>query len=180
MIEKLNQGKPTLPSELSVKIHKTGPKARHLFMWAACTAIAEKYQQAERNDVAALLLQLRFIVEKNFFLDDIAWEDRERIHAAGRSLQSFYYGHKRISHYQSRWRCADMDIILCSGAALSVDSGVTPWVCQQPDLRYRWTDVGMTRLLYLADCWDCYAKSELTWADRFIGLPNFPTHSEYC
>lgn len=180
MIAKLSQGKPTMPSELSVWASKSRPKVSRLFLWMACTAVAGKYQQAEKNDVAGWLLQLRLVVEQNFLANDTSWNGQQQIHDAARRLQAYFHGHKRISQHQSRWRCADLDIALCAGAAFSIDLGITPWVCQQPDLRYRWTDNGIARLAYLADCWDEYAKNELTWADRMIGLSDFPTYPEYC
>jgi hypothetical protein len=180
MIAKLNQGKPTMPSELSVWIRKSGPRVSRLFLWMACTAVAGKYQQAEKHDVASWLLQLRLVAERLFFANDTSWDGRQQMHDAARTLQAYFHGRIRISQHQSRWLCSDLDIALCSGAAFSADLGITPWVCQQPDLRYRWTDGGIARLAYLADCWDGYANIEPTWADRMIGLPNFPTYPEYC
>lgn len=180
LIAKLDQGKPTTPSELSVRVRKSGLRTSHLFLWMVCTAVAEKYRKAEKHDVAAWLLQLAVAVEKKFLANDLSWNSRQQIHDAARSVQACFHGRKRISQHQSRWICADLDIVLCVGAAFSADLGISPWVCQQPDLRFRWTDRGMARLAYLADCWDHYANKELTWVDRVIGLSNFPTYPEYC
>lgn len=180
LLGKLESDEMTTPSELSVWLRKSGHKVSCLFAWMACTAVAAKYQQAEKHDVAGKLLALRMAQERYWQHQELDWSDRQALHGVARTVQVLYQGHKRISHYQSRWICPDLDIILCAGTAYSIDLGITPWVCQQPDLRFRWTDTGMVRLAYLTDCWDAYAQCDLTWADRLIGLPDFPTHSEFC
>lgn len=180
LIKKLAQGEPATPSELSVWLRKSGHEVSCLFLWMACTAVAEKYQKAGKQDVAEKLLALRSACEQFRLQQKPAWSDREYVHGHARPLQGLARRWKRISQHQSRLICPDLDIALCSGAAFSLGLGLTPWVCQQPDLRYRWTDDGMSRLGYLADCWDAYAKKELTWADRTIGLPDFPLYPDYC
>ncbi|MHB9118540.1 MAG: hypothetical protein ACYC2R_09735 [Burkholderiales bacterium] len=180
IISKLSQGKPTAPSELSVWVRKSGDKVSGLFLWMVCTAIAEKYRQADKHDTAAKILALRMACELFWRQQNPNWDDRQRLFDVARPVQGLTRGIKRISQHQSRWICPDLDILLCADAAFSIDRGITPWVCQQPDLRFRWTPESMIRLAYLADCWDAYSRSDFTWADRLIGLPDFPTHPEYC
>lgn len=83
---------------------------------------------------------------------------KQRLEQGMDGLKAYCGGCKRISHDQSRRVCTDMDIVLCADGVTSLDLDVTPWVCQRPDLRYRWTADGITRLAYLADCWDAYSR----------------------
>jgi len=178
LCKKLANGGTATPSELSAWIRKSGKKTSYLFYWMACTAVAKKYQQAEKYDIVTRLWNVRLAVEKQFFANNTSWARQKQLHDAARPLQACFQGRKRIAQHQSRWICADLDIVLCANAAFSAECGITPWACQQPDLRYRWTNNSLTRLNYLTDCWDAYATSELAWANRMIGLSNFPAHPE--
>jgi hypothetical protein len=145
----------------------------------ASRAVAGKYQLAGIHRVAARLEVLSLAIERHFRLEQPNGHDVQRLRDAGRQLQVFCGCWKRISHYQSRRTAADLDILLCHGSGWSLDLGVTPWTCQQRDLRFRWTAKAVTRLAYLADCWDAYSHREFTWNDRFIGLSDFPLHPDY-
>lgn len=173
-------GRAITPSDLSVWMRKSGTKAWLLFIWMASRAVAGKYQQAGRHDVAARLATEALVVQGKFPLTRLGWDDREALYDAGRRLKVLFSGRKRISQHQSRVVCVDPDIILCARGIFSRDMGITPWVCQGPDLRFRWTDDGMKRLAYLADCQDAYARCAFSWEDRFIGLRDFPVHDAWC
>lgn len=170
---------PVTPSDLSVQVRKSGHKCSHLFMWMAVRAVGGKYQLAHEHAVSAKLQVLGLAIERYFRLGRPSWEERERFFTMGGRLGALCGGYKRISHYQSRHVCGDMDIVLCVDGIRSLDWGVTPWVCQRPDLRYRWTGESMLRLAYLADCWDAYSRCDFTWNDRFTGFSDFPLHPEY-
>lgn len=177
---KLLRHQTATPSELSARLQPSGRKVSSLFLWMSCTAVGGKYRSAGKTDIAVMLASLATACEREWG-SNLNWSERNQLfHPPARQLQGLRSGTKRISQRQSRVKCADLDIILCSSAAFSIEIGITPWVCQQPDLRYRWTDTGMKRLGYLADCWDAYAGKELTWADRTIGLSEFPSHPELC
>jgi len=180
LIDKLQGDEPATPSELTVWIRKSGPKVSCLFLWMACTAVAEKYQAIGKQDIAAKLHALRDAAEQAWPQQGSRLANRDHFEACVSSLRELTREWKRISQHQSRWICPDMDIVLCAGAAFHLDYGITPWICQQADLRYRWTADSMRRLDYLAACWDAYARKELAWEDRMIGLSDFPTHPEYC
>ena len=180
IIAKLDQGKKTTPSELSCFVGKSAQKTTYLFHWMVCSAVAEKYQRADKTDIAAHALHLRQIVEWAYSLPARSMKDVEEIWGAARMLQALYHGTKRVSIHASRRKCADLDIMLCAGLSFGAQYGITPWVCQQEDCRYRWTEGGMCRLRYLARCWDVYASRELRWEDRMVGLSDFPTYPAYC
>ena len=180
IIAKLEQGKTTTPSELSYFVSKSARKTTCLFHWMVCTVVADKYQCADKTDIAAFVLHLRSIIEQAYEMPVVLWKDEEVIWDAARGLQAYFHGTKRVSIHASRHKCADLDMLLCAGLSFSTRYGITPWVCQQQDCRYRWTESGMMRLRYLTRCWDAYASKELTWEDRVIGLSDFPVHSEYC
>ena len=180
LIGKLQNSRTATPSELSVLIRKGGNRSSLLFLWMATTAVAGKYQHAGKHHIAIPLMQQRLIIQHLFATDDRSWTAADPLRDSGGRLHAFCGGRKRISQHQSRWMGPDLDIILCAGGAFSIDFGVTPWVCQQADLRYRWTAQGESRLAYLADCWDAYSRSEFTWTDRLIGLQDFPNHSGLC
>lgn len=173
-------GRAITPSDPSVSVRKSGTKGRLLFVWMASRAVAGKYQQAGRHDVAARLECEALVLQRKFALAHLGWDDRQELHDAGRRLKVFFRGTKRISQYQRRAVCADLDIVLCAYGMFSLDMGVTPWVCQRPDLRFRWTDDSMRRLAYLADCQDAYARCSFNWEDRFIGLRDFPVYEALC
>lgn len=176
----IRAGRSVTPSDLSVSVRKAKPRSETLFLWMASRAVCGKYQQAGRHRVAARLEEQALVLQRKFPLQSRTWADRQEMQDAGRRLQAFYRGHRRISHYQSRVMCADLDIVLCANGMFSLDFGLTPWVCQCPDLRFRWTDDSLARLAYLTDCWDAYSRCNFTWEDRFIGLPDFPTHPDFC
>lgn len=180
IIAKLDQGKMALPSELSYFVGKSARRTTYLFYWMVCTVVADKYQRANKNDIASFVCHQRSLVEHAYSLPVTSWADLQVIWDAARGLQAYFHGTKRVSIHASRHKCVDPDMMLCAGLAFGTRYGITPWVCQQTDCRYRWTESGMIRLRYLARCWDVYASKELTWADRMVGLSDFPTHPEYC
>lgn len=180
IIAKLSQGKTTLPSELSYFVRKSERKTTDLFQWMVCTAVAKKYQDAGKTDIAAFVLRLRSTIEQAHLSNNFSSMSRGEIHDAAQTLHAFYHGTKRISIHQRQFKCDDLDIMLCDGLSFSAEFGITPWVCLQKDWRYRWSDNSMVRLHYLARCWDIYASKELTWEDRMIRLSDFPTYPEYC
>lgn len=181
LLAKLGAGRCSLPSELSLRLRGCGYRVAGMFHLMACTAVAEKYRLAGKTFIADQIMALH-----SARADVLAREMKphgygvERLHQAAWSLQALCLGHKSIGPRQRRWKTPDLDIALCVGMAFSSDIGITPWVCQQPDLRYRWTDTGMVRLRFLADCWDAYAQCTFTLADQLIGLRDFPNHPEYC
>ena len=148
-------GRPVSPSALSLCMRKVGHRNALLFMWMALQAVAGKYRQAGRNDVVAALEHTAALVEAAFV--QARGHTRSALPAllargAPHPLRRFVHGRKRISHYQSRWIDADLDLVLCAHDVPWLDRGLTAWVCQQPDLRYRWTEHCLARLAYLADC----------------------------
>lgn len=177
IIAKLSQGKTTLPSELSYFVGKSECKTTALFHWMACTAVAEKYQQVGKSDIATIMLQMCSTIEQAYLSNDLSFSRRDEIHAAAEGLRAYYHGIKRISIHQRQFKCDDLDVMLCD---FGTKRGITHWVCLQKDLRFRWSDNGVIRLNYLARCWDSYASKEVTWEDRMIGFSDFPTYPEYC
>lgn len=180
IIAKLRQGKTTLPSELSYFVRKSERKTTDLFQWMACTAVAKKYQDVGKTDIAAFVLQLRSTIEQAHLSNNFSSMSRGEIHDATQTLHAFYHSTKRVSIHASRQKCVDLDIKLCAGLSFGTELGITPWVCLQKDWRYRWSDNSMVRLYYLARCWEIYASKDLTWEDRMIGFSDFPTYPEYC
>lgn len=178
IIGEVEQGTPCTPSDLSVWLRKSGPRVSALFLWMACTAVQRKYRLVGQVPIAQSLQTQRLAVEQYWQAQDFcrgAWHS-----AREKAPLPMMKGRKRISHYQSRWICSDPDIILCHGAWFSLELGITPWICQQANLRFCWTPAGLARLRFLADCWDAYAQSNFTWDDRLIGLSGFIIHPEYC
>jgi len=184
LVQKLqNSGTPT-PSELSAHIMKSGNRATLLFLWMASNAVRQKYEHAGKLHVAVALQMHCAAIERAYQYKTKGLLSRriKEIVDSGRRIQEFYDEPKgkRISQHQSRSICADADMLLCGDGAIRLDFGITAWVCQQSDLRFRWTEQGMRRLFYLAECWSAYSQCDFTWEDRTIGLATFPAHAELC
>jgi hypothetical protein len=181
LIGKLQRGENAQPSELTTRLRGCGQGIVGLFHLMACDAVSDKYRRGGKSEIADKLTSLRAeraqLIGAGGF---VAWSNRQRLEPLARPLQALSNGHNRIAVHQTRWKACDLDIVLCADLSFGLDLGVTPWVCQQPDLRYRWTDAGMVRLKYLAACWDAYAECSLSAADQQIGLHDFPVHPDYC
>lgn len=182
LIRKLQDGATSTPSELSAHIMKSGDRAALLFLWMASDAVRQKYEQAGKPDVAAALKKQCATIEHIYKTKSaLPWRIEDVIQS-GRRIQAFYDEPrwKRIAQHQSRSICADADMLLCGDGAVRLDYGVTAWVCQQQDLRFRWTKQGVGRLAYLAECWAAYSRCGFTWEERTIGRMTFPEHEETC
>lgn len=164
---------PALPSELTGTLlhHALDLRATgHLFIAMACTAVLRKYEAAGRAQIAQALTQLRDLALHSTAID------RTEYHRHCVNLHSqLVLFRKRLGPHATRIELGDPDLHLClarpdGGLAY----GATAWVCQQPDLRFRWTPAGRGRLHFMAHCWDNYAQSDFTAEDALIGLHDFP------
>lgn len=112
--------------------------------------------------------------------------------AQGCSEVNRFAMHDEVRQRRSRWIVAskrlgphatrssygdrDLDVALASWSAFG--NWATPWVCQQPDWRIRWTTDGRQRLGLLLECWGAYSHCDFSPEDRFIGLSDIPLSSE--
>lgn len=164
---------PALPGELTCKLLNHAVALRStapLFVAMACTAVLEKYQAAGHVQVTQALTQLRDLALPTLQTDR---PDPQTDPARLRHQLTLFT--KRLGAHATRNELGDPDLHLCTalpkgGFAYSA----TAWVCQQPDLRYRWTPAGRVRLDFMAHCWDHYARSDYTAEDSLIGLLDFP------
>lgn len=181
---RVEEGKPVSPAELSVAVRKHadgGPAlVSGLFLWMISTATAAKYRQAGRHNVAALLEQQALIALQRCADGGPTRAPQQGLGDSGRVLQTLLGGRRSINRCAWRQRSHDLDLLLSAQAPFALWLGITPWVCQNRDLRYRWTPDSIPRLAWLADCWDAYARPDLGPNDRHIGLADFPTYPDLC
>lgn len=94
-----------------------------------------------------------------------------------RLLQAFQPRTKRLHIHAGRRHTDDRDLRLCESLLFCrhdyIYFALAPWVCQQDDLRYRFTDTSIIRLRWL-NAWWRNALSGDTCPER---LPPFPISS---
>ncbi len=177
IITRVPPGGPALPSELTCKLTHHAADLRFTgaeFVAMACTAVQRKYEAAGHAQLTLVLAQLRDMALHPVPFDCHQRRSEYDAHHANLRRQLTVF-RKRLGAHATRVELGDPDLHLClamprRGLAYST----TAWVCQQPDLRYRWTPTGMTRLHFMAHCWDNYARCDFTAADALIGLHDFP------
>jgi hypothetical protein len=180
ILVKMDKGKVALPCELSVYMMHSGPIIARTFLHMACTAVIEKYRQIDKSSIAANLMALRNSLSHYAEMDNPNWQDKENVRTMAHSIRKIYGEHsKRLSQHRTRFSTPDIDLLLCTHSAFALYCGITPWICQQADLRYRWTETGMAKLVYLESCWTRYTQASFSTADFEIGLTEFPLSTTY-
>lgn len=165
------------PSELSSVF--LGSSCGAMFISMACGVIERKYARAGRPNVAACVAELRALAHAALgwapAIAPLAGQQpgRPPESSIADRLQTRY---RRLGNYRSRREFGgDPDLHLCAMRGRSFSgTHVTPWVFQQDDMRYRWTDKARHKLRYLADCWDAYSRCDYTPACENIGEADFP------
>lgn len=160
------------PGELTFRLFK-GQHANYaaaLFRYMACTAVHRKYEMAGHAGLAAELLFIRETLARICASGhEPSWSDTtDAFH------RNFRRRTKRLRVHATRDDYGDPDLQICFISCRGFAFGATPWVCQQPDWRYRWTPVGLTRLRFMIDCWDAYSRCDFTPEDWLIGVNDFP------
>lgn len=164
--QRLEQG-IARPGECSC-IFDTGGYARHSAQWFMCMArqaVRRKYVQAGRLGVVAALERIDKLHDQHLSHPSVC------LHSSLRNLRcGLMQGSVRVASHATRWRCADSDLFACTGWA----NDLTPWIFQQPDMRYRVSDVALTRLHFMLSCWAHYAEHGFTPQAAGFGLNAFP------
>jgi hypothetical protein len=159
------------PGELTLRLchHSDVWSGAAMFSFMACTAVHAKYHAAHRPHVAGELLRLRTYAAKVCQTGrQPGWDDMQVRRAR------LVLAHKRLGPHATRQTCGDPDLAICRANARGFAYYATPWVCQQPDWRFRWTPTGLNRLRFMVDCWDRYARCRFAPYDWLIGLNDFP------
>lgn len=173
LVSRLPPQGPAKPGELTVVLGFAPNLAAALFLHLVCTAVQAKYQAAGRPLVAAMVArrreQLTSFIESSY--------TRNQGDPGSADLE--WLATRRVSQHATRYDYGDPDLRLCDWRVESFAYATTPWVCQQPDWRYRWTSQSRRRLHFLADCWRAYAQCDFTLDDARIGVHDFPLSDSF-
>lgn len=171
LISRLPPGGPALPGELTVALSRED--VRHgaaMFVCMAAEAVARKYQAARRLDVATELAWFGSrAAESCSEVNGLAIDDELR-----RRRSRWIVATKRLGPHATRSSYGERDLYAALASWKAFGHYATPWVCQQPDWRFRWTTEGRHRLGFLVDCWDAYSRCGFSPEDRLIGLSDMP------
>ena len=155
------------PAECSC-IFEVGAYAKHSALWfmrMARQAVRRKYVQADRPGVVAWLDRLDEVLDEPAPVRRVMG-DRDRLTIRWTLIQN----RVRVAQRATRWRCTDVDLFACCGSP----QDLTPWLFQQPDLRYRLHDGTMPRLRFMLACWAQYVEHGFTPQTAWFGLEDFP------
>jgi hypothetical protein len=134
-------------------------------MSMARQAVRHKYLQGGRLGVVTLLDRIAAIQNLHPARPTaFAGSDERNL------VRELLQGSVRLAPHATRWRCADNDLFVCPGWC----SDLTPWIFQQPDLRYRVHDEALTRLRFMVSCWAHYAEHGFTAQTAEFGRNAFP------
>lgn len=161
--------------ELTVELNRgaVGWRAAALFTRMACERVAAKYRQVGKSEVAAAI-ESQGTIAASVIAGDA--ETRRARRDLPRPCSHLITARRRLGAHCSRVVFGnDPDLHLCDVRSFdAIGYSATPWVFQQEDLRYRWTDAACAKLRFLADCWEAYAGCDFTLADATIGHADFP------
>lgn len=169
------------PAQLTIAFStgSWGWYAAAMFVYMANAAVARKYEQAGRRRVAAELYWLSGFAARSYQnAEDWSPYSHRLPGIAHMRTQRLVMARRRLAQHATRTSCGDRDLELCRASYWGFGSFATPWVCQQADWRYRWTQPGRARLQFMLDCWDAYCRCGFGSNDLLIGFADFPLSQE--